>query len=67
MAKVEEKIRRGHYFDPYSLPRFSSIELGSRLTEARLQEILERVSKTLTPKELKLFTYILKNREQALA
>ena len=67
MAEAEEKMRHGHHFDPYSLPRFSSIEPGSRLTEARLQEILERVSKTLTPKELELFTHILKNREQALA
>jgi len=33
IAKAEEKMRYGYYFNPYSLPCFSSIELGSRLTE----------------------------------
>ena len=33
IGKAKEKMRYGYYFDPYSLPRFSSIKLGSRLTE----------------------------------
>ncbi|KAK3946546.1 hypothetical protein QBC32DRAFT_366329, partial [Pseudoneurospora amorphoporcata] len=54
-------------WDEDFLPKFSTIEKGSRLTPERLESMLEDVRKVLQPKEVELFTHILYNREAALA
>lgn len=67
MAVAQTKMHFGSEWDDLVIPRFTSLVKGARLTEERLQGILNTVQDILTPQEVEMFTHILYNREASLA
>ena len=65
-ADVKDKLQYGSKFDKYTTPKFSDIPEKSRLTDERLEAMLQG-SADLTPQEKELLLHVLLCREAALA
>jgi hypothetical protein len=65
--EVKDKVQHHSEYDQFVTGKFSDIEPGSRLTAARLAEILSRVRGVLTKEELAVFAHLLRSREAVLA
>jgi len=66
-AEAMKTLQPSTHLDEFFTPKFSTIASEDRLTPKRLEEVLDKTSDVLWPKEQELLGRVLRNRAAALA